>query len=139
MDTRAISDVLILDDNPDTASFLSQFMINHGFATSVRCDRSTDSLLSLKDHTFDFIFLDYNMPGLNAEDTLSLFAKLWPTARVALLTATHGAHDIADKLGIQLVIEKPFDPDHVMARFQLFAAGRNESKLHETAPHEHNF
>ena len=119
-----ISDVLILEDNPDTANFLSRFMMDHGFMTSVKCDRDTDSLLALKEHNFDLIFLDYNMPGMKVEDALSMFAKLWPSARVALLTATHNAHAIANRLGITMVIEKPFDPDHILARFQLFAVGR---------------
>ena len=131
-----ISDVLILEDNPDTANFLSGFMMDHGFATSVKCDRDTDSLLALKEHKFDLIFLDYNMPGLKVEDALSLLAQLWPSARVALLTATHNAHAIADRLGITMVIEKPFDPDHILARFHLFAAGHAPSPLRDCAPRD---
>jgi CheY-like chemotaxis protein len=72
--------------------------------------------------SFDIVFLDYNMPGLNGFETLSELKREFPKAQVVIMTSTDNESfaDRARQAGAVAFLKKPFFPadiDAVLYKF----------------------
>ena len=102
--------VLVIEDDPDTGDFIKKAVLHAGYG--VRLVRNRDEATgSLSRYLYDFIVMDYWMPGLSAEKFLTLVSRLQPGAKVVLLTAADKAPEIAERLNLSSWIGKPFSPE----------------------------
>lgn len=107
-DTRARGNILVIEDDPDTADAVGLFLMREGFG--VRCVPSrNDALLVLDSHLYDVIVMDYMMPGLSAAEFVKEARRRCPHSRFVLMTAMHRAAEQAGVLGIDNWIGKPFE------------------------------
>jgi DNA-binding NtrC family response regulator len=81
-----IGKVLIIDDDTDLRSILSDVLSGEGFLISEASDGSA-GLTALSSELPDVVLLDLNMPGMNGIDTLSAIRKMNPLIPVIILTA----------------------------------------------------
>lgn len=75
-----------------------------------------DALDLCKEQTFDLVFLDENMPGLNGLETLSAIKELLPTLPVVMITKNE-AEDIMDQaIGSKIAdyLIKPVNPSQML-------------------------
>jgi CheY-like chemotaxis protein len=69
------------------------------------------------------ILLDYNMPGMSAEDFMAALRQRYQNPNVILITASGDAKKLAQQLHINYWFSKPFDYD------SLFCVLRNLSVM----------
>jgi CheY-like chemotaxis protein len=103
---------------------------NLGFSgVSLRVDGLVNYLPSAGGK-FDFVFLDYNMPGLNGLETLSEIKRLHPSIQVVLMTSAEDEALIkrAQSSGAAALLRKPFYPADIDAVLQSIYGLRASAK-----------
>ena len=74
--TRIPTRVLVVDDSATMRGIVRKILSGSKFPLDVsEADGGTKALQELRNGTFDIVFLDYNMPGLNGFETLGIAAR----------------------------------------------------------------
>jgi DNA-binding response OmpR family regulator len=106
--------VLIVEDDPDTAEVLQKVLSDEGYGVGVVNSRD-EALRMLKRYIYDFILLDYWMSGLSIDDFLAGIAQpAHARTKVILMTAAGTAEMIARRLSIDDWLGKPFFPQELI-------------------------
>ncbi len=110
--------ILLVDDDPEIAGLLTQYLQRFQYTTSVAHDAA--SMRAVLDRTWvDLIVLDWMLPGT---DGLQLARELRrdTTIPVIMLTARDSAFDCVLGLesGADDYVTKPFEPRELVARIQ---------------------
>lgn len=106
--------VLIVEDEPDLAGFLSDVLRSAGYeATVTTGTRAVDRSLELRPAA---VVLDYVMPGLNGADVVErMRADLGADAPpFILVTGLANARELAAEMRVQAFLRKPFDVDRFL-------------------------
>ena len=126
--------ILVIEDNPDIAANLGDYLEDQGHTVDFAADGVTGLHLAVV-HDFDAIVLDLNLPGM---DGLEVCRKLRNEARkqtpVLMLTARDS---LENKLagfdsGADDYLTKPFDKRELIARIQAIvrrSQGHSQSKI----------
>ena len=111
--------LLVVDDDREIRSLLSQFLTRHGFRVTGAKD-GVEMMRTLDSARVDLIVLDLMMPG---EDGLSLCRRLRATPETAqtpviMLTAMGEETDriVGLEMGADDYLAKPFSPRELLAR-----------------------
>lgn len=100
--------VLIVDDDYDTRDMLSNLLRGNGYRVLSAVDRE-EALAILSETPVHTILLDYMMPGPNVTTFLDALASTNPGIEIILMTAGDRVDAVADTLGLQRYIGKPYD------------------------------
>ncbi len=112
--------VLVVDDEADIGMLMKMMLTNAGYdvhySSNLKAART-----ALKDHDFDFIFLDLN---LNGEFGLNLLPDILSqdyTSQVTVITAQkdHDMRQLVHNRGIKCLIEKPFSKQQILKSITL--------------------
>ncbi|MGH6915722.1 MAG: response regulator [Geminicoccales bacterium] len=108
--------VLVVDDEPEICSMLSDYLTHAGFAVSTAGEGDTMRQI-LEEEPVDLVVLDVNMPG---EDGLSLARFLRANTKVGIVMLT-AAGEVVDRIvglevGADDYIAKPVDLRELLAR-----------------------
>jgi CheY-like chemotaxis protein len=109
--------VLVVDDSLTMRSIVRKTLVATRFPLEVTvADEGAAALKLAREHDFDIVFLDYNMPGLNGLETLSAFKREKRRVSVVMITSTHDAA-LAQKAREQgaAFLKKPFFPADIEA------------------------
>jgi two-component system copper resistance phosphate regulon response regulator CusR len=109
--------LLILEDEPKTASFLKQGFSEAGFIVSV-AQNGFDGRRQIENGAFDIIVLDIMLPGIDGWETLKWLRDAGVGTPVLILTARD---DVSDRvrgleLGADDYLVKPFAFSELLAR-----------------------
>jgi two-component system, OmpR family, response regulator len=105
--------VLVVEDEPDIVDLLVVGLEAHGYAVSSAPTRD-DALSIFREDLPDVILMDYRMPGLGAAEFLEDVRRKGTNTRVVLMSAEPAVRDVADKLGLEHALPKPFDYDALL-------------------------
>jgi len=107
--------LLIVDDEPDLAESLGEYLGDLGYETSLAAN-AWELETRLRQHDIDLIILDLNLPGRSGFDILK--EDLLQDVGVIVLTANPDAIDrvIGLELGADDYVQKPVDPRELAAR-----------------------
>lgn len=110
--------ILIVEDDSDIASMLTDLLKSHGFgAWSVGNGRDMDRLLTRQ--KFDLVILDAMLPG---EDGFSICMRLRASRSLPILMLTARREDVDRILGLELgaddYVTKPFNSRELLARIR---------------------
>lgn len=110
------SRILVVDDDADIRTLLSDFLEQHGFAvTAVPDGASMDQAMATQD--FDIAVLDVMMPG---EDGLSILRRLSARGGLPVIMLSAIGSDIDRIVGLEMGAEdylpKPCNPRELLAR-----------------------
>ena len=114
--------VLVVEDDPDTGNTVQEILARAGYGVTLVSNRD-DAVIGLSRYLYDIVIMDYNMPGLGAEDFLSRVRRRHARTRVILMTATGRAPETARQLDISCWIGKPFGPDELLNALRNLSAG----------------
>ncbi|SEQ58346.1 response regulator [Thalassovita taeanensis] len=110
--------ILIVDDDMQLTSFLSRFLIKHGFAAKT-ASSGAQTHASLARTDFDLIVLDLNLPD---EDGLEIARKIRQVSQtpIIMLTARDEVFDriVGLELGADDYLTKPYEPRELLARIK---------------------
>jgi CheY-like chemotaxis protein len=114
--------VLVVDDEPDVASYLSAMLEDAGFQVATAHD-GDQALDLVKQRAPDLISLDLVMPGKSGARFLFALRRNKAWARIPVLIVTGHAHDVLGKRDLEKILaektlsgpavylEKPVTPD----------------------------
>jgi two-component system OmpR family response regulator len=112
----AMPHLLIVDDDTDILSLLTNFFKKHSHAVSVAADGAA-MFAALERHPIDLVILDVMLPR---EDGFSLCKKLRAVSRVPVIMLTavsdHTDRTVGLELGADDYVTKPFDQRELLAR-----------------------
>ena len=123
--------ILIVDDNRDLLSMLSQILEREGFRSPRTAGSCREARLALKEAVPDFIILDVMLPD---GDGFSLFQEIRRTADIPILFLSARDEDNDRLLGLGLgaddYLTKPFLPKELILRIsailrRTYLSGRN--------------
>src|SRR5258705_7124163 len=112
----AMPHLLIVDDDPDILSLLTDFLKKHAHEVTVAADGRA-MFAALEKYAIDLVILDVMLPR---EDGFSLCQRLRATSRVPIIMLT-AVSDYTDRtvgleLGADDYVTKPFDQRELLAR-----------------------
>jgi CheY-like chemotaxis protein len=85
---RLRSRVLVVDDSATMRSIVRKLLTGTRFPLDIaEAPEGIDALKQIASGRFDFVFLDYNMPGLNGVETLSEIKRQHPRVQVVMMTS----------------------------------------------------
>ncbi len=118
--------ILIIDDDKDMQSILSDIVDSEGYR-SIVAGNGRKALQQIRKHIPDLILLDMKLPGMNGMKVLEKIKNIDRDLKVLMLT---GYGDIKDavqaiKLGAFDYITKPFDNDEIVKHIKNAMQSRN--------------
>lgn len=122
--------ILVVDDDAEIRTLLSEFLERHGFVVETARDGTTMDALLAKSH-FDLAVLDVMMPG---EDGLSILRRLQQRGTMPVIMLSAVGTDVDRIVGLEMGAEdylsKPCNPRELLARIRtvLRRAGPGGSK-----------
>ncbi len=105
--------VLVADDSKAFRHLIRKVLAQSRFGLGVDVvDNGELAIGLLKQQSYDVIFLDYDMPGLDGLETACLVQEVCPTARVVMVSASEdeGIERAARYFGAVDFLRKPFYP-----------------------------
>lgn len=121
--TRVPARVLVVDDSATMRSIVRKILSAGKFPLEIaEVEEGIKALKLLKEGSFDIVFLDYNMPGLNGFETLSELRREHPRVVAVIMTSTDNESFAARarEAGAAAFLKKPFFPadiDAVLYRY----------------------
>jgi CheY-like chemotaxis protein len=113
---HAPSRVLVVDDSSTMRSIIRKILCASRFPMEVtEAEEGVAALRQIASGRFDFVLLDYNMPGLNGVETLLEIKRQYPKIEVVMVTSTPD-EDVAKKAracGAAAFLKKPFYPTDI--------------------------
>lgn len=110
--------ILIVDDNKQIVSILSDYAIKEGF-TVFKATDGVDALFQFENNSFDIILLDVMMPK---KDGFEVCREIRRTSNVPIIMITARGEDFERIMGLDIgaddYLVKPFSPAEVMARIR---------------------
>ena len=110
--------VLVIDDDVELCSLVSEYLRAEGFKVESRHDGDSGlNSASAAEHTL--VVLDVMLPGINGFDVLR---KIRGTSRIPVLLLTARGEDVDRIVGLEIgaddYLPKPFNPRELVARIR---------------------
>ena len=107
--------ILWTDDEIDLLKPYVLFLEERDYRLSTAAN-GTDAIRMVKQHDFDLIFLDENMPGLSGLETLEEIKRIAPTVPVVMITKNEEEDIMDEALGSKIsdYLIKPVNPNQIL-------------------------
>jgi DNA-binding NtrC family response regulator len=109
------SRILLIEDDPGTASALQKVLRAEGYGVDV-AERGDDGLAQAKSGSFDLVLTDLMLPGTSGLELAAQLRAAKPKLPIIMMTA-HGTTDTAieaTKLGAYEYLVKPFEAEDLL-------------------------
>ncbi|MEV8266073.1 response regulator transcription factor [Microbacterium sp. NPDC076911] len=109
--------ILIVEDEPQIASFVCRGLVNAGYETTIVED-GDKALEEILGGAYDLVLLDVGLPGLDGFEVLRLVRAQGSMVPIIMLTARTSTRDTVDGLdaGASDYVPKPFTFEELLAR-----------------------
>jgi len=115
--SHGVGNVLIVEDDVDTADTLVRLLSQEGFGVRAVSNRD-EALTAMERYLYQVVVLDFWMPGLRAKPFLKEASRRFPRTKFVLITAGESAKKTAESLGLKYWIPKPLMPEEVIDRLR---------------------
>jgi len=112
--------ILIIDENQAVTTLLEEALADDTHHVQTAQD-SQAALKLLREHSFDLVIADVNMPKLGGFEVIIKVNSMQPRPRVIAMTGYTGSQDkeymagVADSLNIECLLYKPFSMSELIA------------------------
>jgi DNA-binding NtrC family response regulator len=117
--SRPRRNILVIEDDKDTAALICLQLVQEGYGARQVATRD-DALKVLDMYIYDFILMDYWMPGMDAKEFIAKVFKRRPNSRIVLMTAAGSIGEISKALGIYCCLPKPITPESLVPALKQF-------------------
>ncbi|MHB1908686.1 MAG: response regulator [Nitrososphaerales archaeon] len=98
--------VLVADDEEDLLEIYSRALVDDGFEVT-RAQTGNEAVSRFIESRPEVIILDYRMPRGNGLEAAGEILAMKPSAKIIMLTADGTVLEEAERIGIELFLEKP--------------------------------
>jgi DNA-binding NtrC family response regulator len=107
--------VLWVDDEIDLLKPHIMFLEKKNYLVST-AKSGTEALEEIKEHSFDIVFLDENMPGLTGLETLAEIKEMNATLPVVMITKSEEEYIMEEAIGSKIAdyLIKPVNPNQIL-------------------------
>ncbi len=111
--------ILIVEDEPGIASFLSDGLKEEGYSVDIVLD-GKEGLDAIHATEYDLLLVDWMLPGISGVELCRHFRKHNTTTPIILLSARDTTQDVVYGLesGVNDYVRKPFSFDELLARIR---------------------
>jgi CheY-like chemotaxis protein len=111
-----VQHILVVDDDPAIRDVVADILEISDYAVQTAANGS-EALDKVREQRPAAVLLDLMMPVMNGWEFLRACRKEAPCADVPIvvMSAARDARDVADELGAQAFLPKPFEVDRVLA------------------------
>lgn len=113
-----MEDVLLIDDDVELCSMLTEYLGKNGFQVST-AHRGDMGLKAARERCWSLILLDVMLPGLDGFEVLK---QIRTTSSVSVLLLTARGEDVDRIVGLEIgaddYLPKPFNPRELLARMR---------------------
>ena len=115
--------VLIVDDEPNVRSVLGDACSRFGYQATT-CNGGEQALAEARGQSFDVVFLDIKMPGMNGPQVLKVLRRLLPKAAFVMITGFAESELVDESLesGAFLCLSKPLSISEIRDLLQSLSA-----------------
>lgn len=108
MAARKSASILVVDDEPLIRDSLGEYLQQEGFAV-ITCGSGEEALQLAREHRFDIVLCDVNLPGIDGIDVLQRLLEISADTFVMLITAYAQVENAVEALrcGAQDFLTKP--------------------------------
>jgi len=102
--------ILIIDDENDFVSTLAHALARRSHQV-VSAGSGEKGVEVFKEHSPDWVLLDYNLPGIDGKETLLRLKAVNPRVKVCFITGTDNAilRKEIETIGVARFLNKPID------------------------------
>ena len=115
--------LLIVDDEKKMVKYLSRRLSLRGFDVKTAFN-GREALLLMRDHPFDVVLLDLQMPEMDGIEALKQMKTISPSSAVILLTGNASAAAEGKQWGALDIVLKPFDMNELIGKIHLATGQR---------------
>jgi DNA-binding NtrC family response regulator len=110
------TNILVVDDLKSMRLTLGGILEDEGYDV-VLAENGYQAIEAAKQTSFDLIFMDIKMPGINGVQTFREIKKINPQAAVIMMTAYSVEDLVREALeeGAYAVVYKPFDVENILS------------------------
>ena len=103
--------LLVVDDDKDFREFLKTILQNEGFKVAT-AQSGEDGIRAARSNSYNLIFLDLKMPGMDGMQVLKILKPESPTTDFIIITAERDIHIAVElmQLGAREYMTKPLEP-----------------------------
>lgn len=129
-----MKNVLIIEDDKNLQSYLSDLLIQSGFSVNVLND-GTKALTIVENTQPDLVLLDLGLPTVSGESVCKEIKKEFPNVPITILTGKNTVSEkvIGFELGADDYITKPFASEELLARIRARLKENTSSKIFKVA------
>jgi signal transduction histidine kinase/DNA-binding response OmpR family regulator len=131
--TMAGRSILVVEDEPEMRDYLAD-LLRPKFAKVYTADNGADALILIKQHLPDIVISDIMMARVNGLQLCQQVKSDNDLSHIpfVLLTAKTDSDSIMTgyKAGADAYLEKPFDPDYLLARLSALLRNKTNMKEH---------
>ena len=118
--------ILIVDDEKNIIVSLAALLRDNGYSP-VSCESGESAIELIKQHSFDIVFLDVKLPGIDGIQVLESIQKMTSDLSVIMIS---GHADLslavkAAKIGAYNFLEKPLNPEKVILEVKNIEHNKN--------------
>lgn len=121
-------EILLVDDEEQLTSVLSQFFMEKGYKVQ-RAASGDEALAIVEKKPVDLIVLDLQMPGVPGEEVLKQVKAKAPQISVMVLTAYPDREKAVRALGCDAFFTKPFATEKLIERADRLLTRKDEDEL----------
>jgi len=105
--------VLVVDDSFTARRHISRVLKNMGIANITEAENGSDGLRRLREHYFDVVVTDYNMPVMDGKEFVEEIRKNSTQASIPVLMVSSEKDEsrlsAIQQVGVSAICDKPFD------------------------------
>jgi DNA-binding response OmpR family regulator len=113
--------ILVVDDDPGIRRLLRATLSDEGFDVTA-ASNGQEALAVARESEPDLVILDIEMPVMDGPACFRALRQQGIESAVIILSA-HGARAAAAELGADAAIDKPFDPEDIIAHVRRLTEG----------------
>jgi two-component system response regulator CpxR len=124
-----VEDVLLIDDDLELGSMLTEYLAKHGFRVRT-AHRGDTGLTAARQRPWALILLDVMLPGMDGFEVLK---RIRSESNVSVLLLTARGEDIDRIVGLEIgaddYLPKPFNPRELLARMRAVLRRQDRSPV----------
>jgi len=109
--------VLVVDDSKMARNFVCRVLRSLGIERLTEAADGSEAIEIIKEHTFDLVVTDYNMPEVNGKELTEYIRNESEQSHIPVLMVSSESNEAhlsnIEQSGVNAMCDKPFEPENV--------------------------